>query len=44
MSDSLRFKKLHPTANLPTRGSQHAAGLDLHSVEDVTIPGVGMQW
>jgi dUTP pyrophosphatase len=37
MTDSLKFKKLHPAAKLPTRGSQYAAGLDLYSVEDITI-------
>jgi dUTP diphosphatase len=37
MTDSLKFKKLHPAAKLPTRGSQHAAGLDLCSIEDTTI-------
>jgi dUTP pyrophosphatase len=37
MTNSLKFKKLHPAAKLPTRGSQHAAGLDLHSIEDITI-------
>src|SRR3989440_4139803 len=40
MSDQLRFKKLHADARLPTRGSPHAAGLDLYSVERVTLrPG-----
>jgi dUTP pyrophosphatase len=37
MIDSLRFVKLHPSAQLPTRGSLHAAGLDLYSVEAVTL-------
>ncbi|HST52339.1 MAG TPA: dUTP diphosphatase [Pyrinomonadaceae bacterium] len=37
MPDQLRFKKLHPDARLPTRGSAHAAGLDLCSVERVTL-------
>ena len=36
----LKFKKLHPAARLPTRGSAGAAGLDLYAVERVTIaPG-----
>lgn len=29
----LNFKKLHPDAILPARGSAHAAGLDLYSIE-----------
>ena len=35
MSDAnvLSFKKLHPDAILPVRGSTYAAGLDLYSVE-----------
>jgi dUTP pyrophosphatase len=37
MIGPLKFAKLHPAAKLPTRGSQHAAGLDLFSIEDVTI-------
>lgn len=32
------FKKLNGKAVLPTRGSAHAAGLDLYSTEDVVIP------
>jgi dUTP pyrophosphatase len=40
MFDRLHFKRLHPEARLPTRGSERAAGLDLHAVERVTIgPG-----
>ncbi|HZI17993.1 MAG TPA: dUTP diphosphatase [Pyrinomonadaceae bacterium] len=40
MTDTLRFRRLHPDARLPTRGSRHAAGLDLYSVEAVTVePG-----
>jgi dUTP pyrophosphatase len=38
MADSLKFIRLHPAAQLPTRGSQCAAGLDLYSIEDVAIP------
>jgi dUTP pyrophosphatase len=37
MFDSLRFQKLHESAKLPTRGSRFAAGLDLYSVERLTI-------
>ena len=34
------FKKLHENATLPTRGSAHAAGLDLYAVERMDIrPG-----
>ena len=40
MFERLRFKRLHPEARLPTRGSPLAAGLDLYSVERVTLrPG-----
>jgi dUTP pyrophosphatase len=40
MFERLRFKRLHPEARLPTRGSKLAAGLDLYAVERVTIePG-----
>lgn len=31
-------KKLREDAYLPTRGSEHAAGLDLYSIEEVLIP------
>jgi dUTP pyrophosphatase len=37
MIDRLEFMKLHPSARLPTRGSQFSAGLDLYSSQDVTI-------
>ncbi len=36
-SQSLRFKKLDPKAVLPTRGSPAAAGLDLYSIEAVSL-------
>lgn len=33
----LKFKQLDPRAILPTRGSSASAGLDLYSIEDITI-------
>jgi len=33
----LRFKRLDPQATLPTRGSPSSAGLDIYSLEDLTI-------
>ncbi len=38
MNDALPFKKLDEKAILPTRGSEHAAALDLYSIEDLVIP------
>ena len=36
----LKVKRLTPTASIPTRGSEHAAGLDLYADENATIhPG-----
>ncbi len=37
MMNELKFLQLHPAAILPTRGSGQAAGLDLHSIEDVAL-------
>ncbi|HEV7892081.1 MAG TPA: dUTP diphosphatase [Pyrinomonadaceae bacterium] len=37
MFERLLFKRLHPDARLPSRGSAGAAGLDLCAVERVTI-------
>lgn len=38
--EGLRFQRLHPDAQLPTRAHPGDAGLDLHSVEDVQVaPG-----
>ena len=37
----LRIKKLSPTAFLPVKGSEHAAGYDLMSVEDTVVPARG---
>jgi dUTP pyrophosphatase len=40
MSERLLFKRLHPEARLPSRGSARAAGLDLCAIERVTLaPG-----
>jgi dUTP pyrophosphatase len=40
MSERLLFKRLHPEARLPSRGSTRAAGLDLCAVERLTLaPG-----
>ena len=40
MFERLHFKRLHPEAKLPTRGSEGAAGLDLYAVERATLePG-----
>jgi dUTP pyrophosphatase len=36
-SQTLRFKQLLAKAQLPARGSQHAAGLDLFAAEEATI-------
>ena len=36
----LNFKKLDPRATLPTRGSSFSAGLDLYSIEELSLaPG-----
>lgn len=37
MIDSIKFLKLHAEAKLPTRGSAKSAGLDLYSIEEVTL-------
>src|SRR5690242_6328036 len=38
--EKLIFKKIHPNAILPTRGSRDACGLDIHSIENTIIePG-----
>jgi dUTP pyrophosphatase len=41
MHERIHFKRLHPEARLPSRGSAGAAGLDLHAVERVTLPAGG---
>jgi dUTP pyrophosphatase len=38
MPERLEFMRLHAEARLPTRGSPYSAGLDLYSVEALTIP------
>jgi dUTP pyrophosphatase len=35
---TIRFKKIHPDAKIPTCGTDQAAGLDLYAIEDVLIP------
>lgn len=40
-TQQLQFKKLDNQAILPTRGSEHAAGLDLYSIVNVSIPARG---
>ena len=35
--NTLNFKRLDARATLPTRGSAYSAGLDLYSIEDITI-------
>ena len=34
---TLRVKKLHPAARIPTRGSVSAAGLDLYALEEAVV-------
>jgi dUTP pyrophosphatase len=41
MIERLEFMRTHPQAKLPTRGSQHSAGLDLYSIESLTIAARG---
>ena len=38
---TLRFKKIHPSAMLPAYAHASDAGMDVRSVEDVTIPARG---
>ena len=38
---SLKFKKLHPNAVLPTRAHSSDAGMDVYTVEEVIIPPRG---
>lgn len=37
MTNLIKFLKLHEDAKLPTRGSAKSAGLDLYSIEEVTL-------
>ncbi len=39
--NELKFLRLHAAATLPTRGSAHAAGLDLYAIEDATLEARG---
>ncbi|VDK56882.1 unnamed protein product [Cylicostephanus goldi] len=38
---TIRFVKLNPDAQTPAYGSLAAAGADLHSAEDCTVPAHG---
>ena len=42
MKDTLKVKLLCEDAKLPTRGSEKAAGYDLYSCENVTLPVMGI--
>jgi len=35
--EKIKFKRLHPSAQLPARGSINSCGLDIHSIESLTI-------
>jgi len=35
--NKLKFKKLHNSAYLPTRGSEYSCGLDIYSIEEKTL-------
>jgi len=37
----ISVQRVHPLAKVPTRGSKFSAGLDLSSVQDVTVPAGG---
>lgn len=41
MKQTLKVKKLHPEAIIPTRGSEKASGLDLYALRDYLIPATG---
>lgn len=38
-ADEIQFKKLHPDAVIPTRGTEHSAGFDLYALQDTLIVG-----
>lgn len=38
---TLRFKKIHPDATLPSYAHASDAGMDVRSVEDVIVPAMG---
>jgi len=40
-SEILKFKKLSEKAIIPKKGSPFAAGYDLHSAADITVPKQG---
>jgi dUTP pyrophosphatase len=37
----VRFKKIHPNATIPTYAREGDAGMDMYSVESITIPSKG---
>jgi dUTP pyrophosphatase len=37
--ETVQFKKLHPDAIIPTRGTPHSAGFDLYAIKDMLITG-----
>ena len=41
MVDKIQVQRLSDKATLPTRGSPFAAGLDLYSATDITVPAHG---
>ena len=41
MKQTLKVKKLHPDAIIPTRGSEKASGLDLYALQTYTIGASG---
>lgn len=36
---TIKFKKVHPDATIPTRGTKYSAGFDLYALEDTMIRG-----
>jgi deoxyuridine 5'-triphosphate nucleotidohydrolase len=37
--ETIQFKKLHPDAIIPTRGTENSAGFDLYALNDMLITG-----